>query len=214
MRGANQHINKLQSELRTSGFCFVRELPESTSPCDFLQHFGKIRTQTDGSLFYQVKAGNYLQPSLGESIMPHTDEFNCEQNPPKIVALQCITPSEDGGMTCVADGYSWLKQLGTEDKILLSSTWTFKKAESSTRLPVLSQSMGQKILRISFGHLQFSESESMKRIMNNLLDWFRFHSVAIQHSRNSLLIWNNWRIIHGRTSYTNISRELHRYYLE
>jgi hypothetical protein len=198
----------LTTRLGEEGYLFF---PSVLSPLAILGEFGSVRMQ-GGRLYYVVRAGETLQPEDGAGLKPHTDDFNDEGLPPRLVALHCIRPDARGcGQTLLADGHAWLSKLGPEEEASLRVERAYRKGEGIVRKPFLS---GDGILRVSFGHLQFRDDPAMVKIMAGLETWFDRSAMSVTYRTGSLLLWDNWRMIHGRTAYEDLRRELHRYHLE
>lgn len=208
-----EKVDTLQTRLRTDGYLFFLQLTKPLK--EFLTLFGGLSFQEDGRQYYVVRAGERLQSDDGGSLMPHTDDFNIEGDPPRFVALHCIRPDEDGyGRTSIADGYSWLETLSPSATKLLENLWRYRKGNRWVEKPFLSAIGGHRVLRVSFGHLAFAHNEEMRKVMAGLSRWFGGEAKPVVHRCGSLLIWDNWRIIHGRNAYADLQRELHRYYLD
>lgn len=207
---------ELNEKLNTDGYLFFPKIDKDKLP-EFLAQFGCHRTQQDSKPRYIVRAGEKLQPCDGGALMPHTDDFNSERLPPRLVALHCINPGTGkGGETLLADGYGWLNIINPNSIGLLKKSWEYRSGngESIMRPFFSTANFEPGILRVSFGHLKFADSPTMVKLMEKLLQWFSRVALPVTHQRCSLLLWNNWRMIHGRTNYSDLSRELHRYYLD
>lgn len=211
---ATEKISVLRKRMNDRGYLFFPALEHRQDPLEFLAGFGQCRLQDNGQPYYIVRAGEVLQPIDGGPLMPHTDDFNVSDLPPRLAALYCVYPGiGGGGETLIADGYEWLNSQAKTIEILKKRR-LYKRGGEFVELPFLSiSSEDAKILRVSFGHLQYADDERMTRIMANLKDWFFKTALSIRYQRRSLLVWNNWRIIHGRTAYGDLSRELRRYHL-
>lgn len=209
-----ERTDTLQTKLRVDGYLFFPRLAE-VPLVKFLARFGHLRSQENGRAYCVVKAGERLQPHDGGSLMPHTDDFNVEGLPPRLVALYCVHPDQEGyGCTLIGDGYTWLETLSPMTIKLLERPWRYRKGNGHVERPFLTTEESDRVLRVSFGHLAFADNEEMREVMTGLSGWFEKHAISARHICGSLLIWNNWRMIHGRKAYVDLRRELHRYHLD
>lgn len=207
-------MHDLQEKLNDQGCLFfpgISRIP----PENFLSKFGELRRQEDGRHYYRVKAGERLQPEDGGALMPHTDDFNSEGLPPRTVALYCIRPDQAArGHTLIADGYEWIGTLPATAVRTLERPRRYRKNGGYVIRPFLERQGGVLTLRVSFGHLTLADDQDMREIMAGLYAWFTDNALAVNHVHGSLLLWDNWRMIHGRTAYSDLRRELRRYHLD
>lgn len=210
---AQEHPLCWSARLQRYGYIFFDSL-DGASPVDILARLGQPRPQEDGQPYYVVRAGERLQPGNGGALMPHTDEFNIP-SPPRLVSLYCLHPDQDGfGQTLVADGYEWLESLTDRERELLAERWPYRHGDRYPDYPFVTSGSDPAMLRVSFGHLEYRANPEMVAIMDNLAQWYTAHAKPVAHRSGTFLVWNNWRMIHGRGEYRDLRRELHRYYAD
>lgn len=225
-----------------SGWTVVTGLKDLDAAEKFLANFGELMHQYDGELRYDVKAKpefekfQYSQSS--NTITPHT-EAPVYGPPPRYLALYCHHQAKcGGGYTDFADGYRFVdsldenykQQIATKHVDFTGSRLPSEKRDLSVRTPILSLSpSGKPILRFSYNVFFYDdlhpviESEGGKeadhgnQLLKDLaqlgLDFFKRQQTKILTPENSILIWDNHRMIHARSKYEDKSRHLTRYWI-
>jgi alpha-ketoglutarate-dependent taurine dioxygenase len=215
--------------LRRQGYINFVDLPEGFDHLNFVQRFGTLIPQYDGELVWSIKAqerfADVYHSLNNKPLKPHTECYEYTGVPPKYLALWCIKASEDGrGQTTLADGYEFIASLSADEvERLTSHVCRFHSTpglqESSLGRvayhPIYDTSVNpqEPILRYSFACLDDGGDPFIAQIRQRMADFFDQQCSSIVYKRNSLLIWDNWRMLHARTGFTDQSRHLKRVWL-
>lgn len=213
---------------------FVANKPEP-----LLKNFGQMMPQYDGNLRWEVRPRPgfekipYSQSSNG--IGAHT-EAPVLSPPPKYLALHCRQQAQcGGGQTMLADGVEFCEQNGGVTR--------FQKLEVSfiaapmpgceskqSKFPLLSINGKDPVFRFSYNLFKYGdvnpsedavvESASAFNQDQNLVDlavaaenFFNNNGTAILIPDSAVLIWDNHRLMHSRTQFSDAKRHLTRYWL-
>jgi len=204
-----------------------------------LAQFGRIVPQYNGQDTWDVRVRPgferlpYSQSSNG--IGAHT-EAPASSPPPRFLALHCKQQARcGGGHTLLADGLQFCRSLIDWDKVLRTKFIEFVATPSPHsvdrhvyRAPVLSESNGQPIFRFSdnlfrFGDVNPSEvvlaspptpDPQLITLASHAERFFTSHGTAVLIPDQSLLIWDNHRMMHARSRFIDPSRHLTRYWLQ
>ncbi|GIM87115.1 TauD/TfdA family dioxygenase [Salinispora arenicola] len=206
------------------GYIYVRDVPASFDYVVFAGKFGDVTPHHDGSLIWDVRpeAGmeDVYHSGNMQALAPHTEATEHQETPPRYLALWCVkSASGPGGETTLADGYQWLRSLGQADIVALSthhyewrSTDGFarKGLSFSARHPILEEVGTTPILRYCSKDVVPVLDGFQERILDSARRFFDQKHIAIKIDRNSLLLWDNWRMIHARNSFNDPERHLKR----
>jgi hypothetical protein len=209
-----------KDKLKKQGYINFMDLPDDFDHVRFLQQFGPFMPQSDGkTIIWSVKyepSGSYNSLGLGP-LLPHTEGNGSKDQPAKYVALWCVKPAEcGGGQTTLADGYAFIISLTKEEQHQLSRT--ICKFGSNARVayhPVydLITDPMEPIIRFSTLELDEKGDRFIIGIRQRFSDFFKTNCEKIAYKKNSLVLWNNWRMVHGRTDYKDPTRELKRIWI-
>lgn len=210
--------------LDTNGYVYMNKIPDGFDHTAFCRQFGELMPQYDGKLHYLIRAEEafqHLNHSLTTNpLKPHSDGYEFEGVPPRYIALWCLfPPSDGGGRTTLCDLYRFAEQLSTEERRTLASRkYRFlsgiedTSVERSTFHPVLEESEGSPLI-VRFS-IDFVEADSfLEDINKRVVSYFDRHHVAVAYEKNSLLLFDNFRMVHGRTGYEDRRRQLRRVWL-
>jgi hypothetical protein len=173
-------------------------------------------------------------------IGPHT-EAPVYGPPPRYLALHCHHQATcGGGHTGLVDGYQLLALLERTEPQLhnwLAETpvefvATAKPGEAAQRRVkeyILTPTEDGDIFRFSYNQFHYGDVNPSKEDLRQSLvansssplarfavlgeAYFIEHSTPVLIPDGSLLIWDNWRMIHARSRYTDPARNLTRYWL-
>lgn len=168
---------------------------------------------------------------------PHT-EAPYLQVPPKYLALWCEQPAVcGGGHTILADGYDFLLTLTeAEQAKLASNIYPFKakvgkhRSSHNLKAKILTfRPTDGLMLRWSYNVLKYgdhaprvnsNEAQTiwqsdpfLRKMSERILSFYDESAIPILMDKGSLLVWDNHRMIHGRTGYSDPSRHLKRVWL-
>ncbi len=230
-----------QNELAANGWAIVRGFAEPTRAERALGELGELREQYGAVLRHQVKAKpgfDHLQYTHSRNgITPHTEAPGLP-SPPRYVALHCHRQARcGGGHTLLADGYAMIAALEPtlrdEAQRRPIRFDLVRGADSDSGLvaaPILAPVDGDQIptLRYSYSVLRDnSVSAPVHDDLEDLEDLDPFHAAmckqGLEHMESEgfgalpgdgeLLIFDNWRMIHARDTYTDPERHLTRYWV-
>ena len=201
---------------------YVHDLPEKFHYVDFMKSVGEIYPQYDGKLEWDVvpKIKGAKSSYGDESIELHTEFAESDDDLPKIVSLYCVEQAKIGGDLILLDFEAAISCLDAEllkcveNEVFnyatlpcISSLANGLKTEK--RLFDRSKS-GELMPRISVVQLLKSKDSKLIEFSNRLKEACVKHGVIIRQKENSLIIWNNWKTLHGRTKFSSHTRRLKR----
>jgi alpha-ketoglutarate-dependent taurine dioxygenase len=221
--------------LKQFGYAYIQDLPADFQWIGFVQHLTQtqLMPQDNGEYISDIKSveGNELlsDSKSQNELRPHTDA-SYYHTPNKYQALWCVQPSQcGGGYTTLADGRAFLFHLTLEDqKKLMQYHCEFmsKDRTHKTIASILSfPQCGEVMLRFSYNILRHRDPSPdvslqpsvddpfLKNICDKVLDFFTKDHRAIRMEKHSLLIWDNHRMLHSRTAYSEPARHLQRIWL-
>lgn len=173
-------------------------------------------------------------------IGPHT-EAPVYGPPPRYLALHCHQQATcGGGHTGLVDGYEFLAFLERTEPEL--RTWidetpvefvaTAKPGEAAQRRVkeyILTPTEAGDIFRFSYNQFHYGDVNPSKEDLQQSLvansssplarfavlgeEYFVQHNTPVLIPDDCMLIWDNWRMIHARSRYTDPARNLTRYWL-
>lgn len=227
--------------LSTNGFTLITHVPSQASAKCILEEFGDLIPQYNGLLEYDVKAEsgfeNFQYTKSTNYISPHTEAPDYSI-PPKFLALYCINQAKcGGGKTSICDTKKLQIYLTDEERnYLLTQEHEFiggnigPKDEIKNSFTSVCLDIKNSILRFSYNYftdnnvhgrlentIEYSSDLfdlKRKSIAQSILNFFNNESLAILIPEKSILIWNNHQLLHGRSTYSDKSRHLIRYWLK
>ncbi|MEU4471897.1 TauD/TfdA family dioxygenase [Micromonospora sp. NPDC023888] len=228
-------------QVRRDGFLVIDDVESHEDVSSALIEFGRMMPQYDGNLTYEVKAqlgfDDRAYSKSRNEIRAHTEAPGWNP-PPKYLALWCrVQARGEGGETCLADVRAYLKgfeppvveRLRSHD-IAWGGTNTSGTGSAGVVAPMLTtDESGDEVLRFSYNLLTSGEydPELGRQVPVERLPWGQFgfdlaHQVhehfreaahRISIPKNAVLVWDNHRLAHARTPYTDARRHLIRYWL-
>ena len=215
-------VTSTRSLLQEKGYAYLDQIPENFDYLAFAQHFGCLLPHKYNSEYvFSIK----IDPKLGENypafttncVEPHTEGYEYDQIPLHYQCLWCVKPPTcGGGHTLLADGYRFVDSLAEADREYITQN-QFEFVTPNGRIvkhPLYDvKSCQQPIVRFNFSSLK-RDNPRLERIARSLLQFFENEKIVIQWSKNALLIWDNFRLLHSRTGYQDRNRELKRLYIQ
>ena len=204
-------------------YCWVEisDLPPCKSRVQqALERIGQLVPQYGGTLFWDVvplKTGE--KSSIGDrEISLHTElaEF---QTPPDYMALYCIRASSQGGRLVLFDTRGFIDRLPKARKealskipmrIALENPISDTFGELETNAPVLELEDGRWALRLDQDFIDLKSDPMIRAFQADLLNEAKSNSVELHQAEGALLIWDNKRILHGRSGFSDLNRHLWR----
>ncbi len=177
------------------------------------------RSDKDGISIIMPQDGypDYIA-TTNEPHLLHTDG-TFEQDAPKVVALQCEIPSKEGGLSQIIQAKSIYKYLLRNDpqglqKCFMTDAFTITRDNQTATKPIF------KLAKERFSMEFRSDSSASIQIKPDIKDTFKLIKKYINNPKNKfifkldanqILITDNTRILHGRTSFPNYEvRKLNR----
>jgi alpha-ketoglutarate-dependent taurine dioxygenase len=225
---ADLGLVKFQALLDEHGYVYMHGVPADFDHVQYLSQIGPLMPQYDGELIWSIKAQKRfddLYHSLNtKPLMPHTECYEFLGLPPKYLALWCLVPAADGGgQTTLADLHMFLDTLTAEQRAKLASTkFEFVSSAGVQDMglgktavhPLLEEREGKSpVMRFSYNCVVHNDDPFLLKVRERVLEFFNDTHVAVDFEPNALLIWNNHRMVHSRTGYTDRNRHLRRIWL-
>lgn len=219
-------ISDCWRHLDSAGYFYLRDVPDAFDHQAFVERFGTLTPQYRGELIWNLTPEDgmdeYYHSRNTRALVPHTECYEFPGEPPAYLALWCVRPAEGlGGATTLADGYEFLKELSrAELEQLETRVYTFRSSEGLRRQgvemtaahPILERSADRSpILRFSYNNTVAVPGDGLLHdFLERGYGFFARHHFSVTIERNGLLLWDNHRMIHSRTSFTDRRRHLRR----
>lgn len=220
----------LHRRLAADGYAYVDGVPAEFDHAGWLAaNVGPLMPQYDGQTIWSIKAepryeGVYHSLNM-QPLTPHTECYEWAEVPPRYLALWCVVPGEDsGGQTTLGDGYAFLDTLTAPERELLASRqWQFVSTAGLqemelgrvARHPILERRPGRSpVLRFTCRCIHDPDGDPfLAEFRERLLGFFDDTHVAVSFEPRALLVWDNHRLLHSRTGYSDPRRHLRRVWL-
>ncbi|MEU6051720.1 TauD/TfdA family dioxygenase [Streptomyces xanthochromogenes] len=235
-------ITPRTKELLDQGYTLLEGVTTDDEAAEALRDLGTLVPQYDGQLRYQVKAAPGFEDrrysKSTNTILVHTEAPGWNP-PPRYLALHCRVQAKCGsGQTELADAYAFTASLSQAERDVVhgeSIDWvghnTGGTGTAGVRRPVVERTPeGRDIVRFSYnlltaGHYdppvdaEVAHEELPLGALGAELAvraeaFFRENKVSVLIPENSILVWDNQRMLHARSSYTDARRHLTRYWLQ
>jgi alpha-ketoglutarate-dependent taurine dioxygenase len=216
-------IANFQRLLNEQGYLYLEEIPDGFDYLGFAEKFGSlIPHKYNGEYIFSIK----VDPNLGErypafttgDVEPHTEGYEYEHIPLHYQCLWCVSPARcGGGHTLLADGYSFVNSLTDKEReYITKNKFDFMTPNNNiVKHPLYDvESCEQPIVRFNFSNIKRDTDPYLNDIAKRFLQFFEDEKISINWSKNALLIWDNFRMLHSRTQYQDRDRHLKRVYLK
>jgi len=234
-------LNPHHRELAEQGWTLLQPEELSADLYQTLAPFGRVIPQFNGLYTFEVtlKPGfddlPYSQSMNG--IGPHT-EAPVYDPPPHYLVLHCHHQAPcGGGYTQLADGLEFLKTLPADLKDWIKHNpvafnATAKPGETTRRVLeeyIFKANTEGDIFRFSYNQFHYGDVNPSRedlsapearnsgtplgRIAALGEQFFLEHSTPLLIPDGCVLIWDNWRLMHARSQYSDPKRHLTRYWL-
>jgi alpha-ketoglutarate-dependent taurine dioxygenase len=147
----------------------------------------------------------------------HTDG-SFENDPPKIVAMQCEIPSNNGGLSQIIYGesvYEYLRENYPQElQMLFTHPLTITRGEQTATRAMFVEREG--LISITFradSVITITIPPELQKIYKIIKDYVnnQNNQLIFKLKKNQILLLDNTSVLHGRTSFPeNESRKLHR----
>jgi hypothetical protein len=214
--------------LDQNGYVYMNGVPGHFDHEAFLRGFGDFMPQYDGQEVWSVMPQERFEGmyhSLNRrALYPHTECYEFPGPSPKYLALWGITPARDGGgQTTLADTRDFLAALTKEELRELSTRrYDFMSADGVLEMglgrkathPLYELRVGREpVIRFSYNNVDLAGDPFLRDIRERIVIYFRENHEAVSIETGALLIWNNHRVLHSRTAFTDVQRHLRRVWL-
>lgn len=220
----------LHERLSKEGYGYVTGVPDGFDHAGWLaEHVGPLMEQYDGCTVWSIKAEQRFEDvyhSLNtQPLSPHTECYESPGLPPRYLALWCVEPGEgQGGQTTLGDGFAFLDLLSeAEREAMATRIWDFVSSDGlqqmqlglAARHPMLKRrDDAPPVLRFTCRCIADPGGDPfLADIRHRLLRFFEDSHIAVSYQRNALLVWDNHRMLHSRTGYSDVRRHLRRVWL-
>lgn len=227
--------------LKANGFALFDVTPLGGDDREVAAQFGTIIPQYDGEKSYDVayREGfdEFLYSKSLNPIGPHT-EAPLQTPPPRLLALHCKRQARcGGGATLIADARTFLRNRPTAE-VELCRSWPVPFTGSpnpelpdtiAAEAPLLSETPEGTIVRFSHNFFIYGDTNGklsnrrhlallgfpapLERAIEATFRFFEEQAVSITIPEGHMLIWDNHRMLHGRTAFRDPGRHLTRYWL-
>jgi hypothetical protein len=228
-------------ELAEQGWTLLAGIRTDEEAAAALTEIGHTMPQYDGNLRYQVKAAPGFEDrrysKSTNTILVHTEAPGWNP-PPRYLALHCRVQARCGsGHTQLADAHALVDSLPEAERRLVHETpvdWlghnTGGTGASGVRRPVVERTAaGRRIVRFSYNLLTAGHYDppvdadvaperlplgaAGRDLAQRAETFFRERKTSLLIPEDSVLVWDNQRMLHARSSYTDARRHLTRYWL-
>lgn len=226
-----------RDELNTRGYTLMGGPVDPGQVPGFLENFGTLVRQPDGTLVNEVRA------SPGFADRHHTKSPNAIQVhteapgwrlPPHYLALHCHVQAVcGGGQTELADMDVFIASLGEDLRQLAAEReidWPAYPSEdpedTGVRRPIIERVADRQIIRMSYNLLKTGayappgdESPNPPLgaegadLAERVVEFFHLSKTSMLSPEGAILLWNNQRMLHARSAYRVVRRHLTRYWL-
>jgi alpha-ketoglutarate-dependent taurine dioxygenase len=221
----NELLTETRGSIANHGYAYLCNVPGDFGYLEFLRQFGELMPQYDGRLVWDIRP----EPGMDDiyhsknkgGLVPHTEAYELPGHPPHFVALWCIKQAQGkGGETTMADGYALLSTFSEDERIeMRQREYTWRSSDGLARKginiaamhPILEELPdGQAILRYSYNNVSGRDEGFLATYLDRGLRFFDLTCQQIRIERNALLLWDNWRVLHSRSAFTDPARHLRR----
>ena len=228
-----------RAALGENGWAIVDDVPEAEAAEAALAELGGLLEQYKGTIRHEVKARpgfddlQYSQSRNG--ITPHTEAPGLPE-PPRYLALHCHRQARcGGGQTLLADGYAFVDSLDAELAAevrsrpirfdLIANSGAGER--EAIAAPIYTEGEPP-VLRYSYNVLRDNSLDAPThddaldlngidpfnaKLCRRGVTFMRGAGFGALPGDGSLLIFDNWRMLHARDSYQDPARHLTRYWV-
>lgn len=210
---------KLVSELQRMGFCIVRDCPRDISSVEAVAGLlGYVRETIFGGV-WQFEDNQEMADSAftSDALRPHNDG-TYSHDAPGLQLLLCMDRNASGGDSVLVDGFQVAEQLKSQDPALyqdmseIELTGIYKGDGHVLRSsrPVFRHDQSNRLVQMTFNNYDRDTIRLSEQVMRRAYEGI----IAIDQLLNlrenqwryvleegEMLIFDNWRLLHGRTAY-------------
>ncbi|MEM8637238.1 MAG: TauD/TfdA family dioxygenase [Cyanobacteria bacterium P01_G01_bin.54] len=227
--------SELKQYLADYGYVYLPNQPENFDWIGCTQDLtqAKLMRQDNGDSIHDVKckAGfELLSDSQSKNPLRYHTEAPYFPTPPHYIALWCVKPDIVDGHTILSDSRdflrSWLTQEEQQQLAKKKYRYTDLSGKYLSYYSILQfPRCGEYILRFSLNNLLYghpspdinaepiNQDPFLNDICQRIVEFCADEHKAIRLRRNSLLIVDNWIMLHSRTAFADPNRHLQRIWL-
>jgi alpha-ketoglutarate-dependent taurine dioxygenase len=215
-------MNQAIEILNTDGFVILKsDLKKSESLLfDISNYFGSMVEQTPvkGSTTYSIESTRAnLTSTKSNTYQPLHSDGNFKPTPPKIIALQCIEPSTQGGYSKIAkadDIYKYIEKLSpaTLEKLFDPEALTFYRKDRNVEKINVVEYKKPIFYYLENGNMGISLNPMMAKIESTkeietafkLISYFTSkpkNQITFKLEKGETLILDNYAVLHARTEF-------------
>lgn len=214
----------IKDKISDEGYAYIPAPPQGLDYPTALAPLGPMMPQYDGGEVRDIRPhpaipDDVISANGTTALRPHTEWYEFPGLPPRYVVLLCVRQCDGpGGETTLADGYRLVDTFTEEERTqLLRNRYEWRShptlesegVQQAARHSILEFVSGTLLIRFSTLDLQITDELSAKYVQAGLA-FFSAQHIAIKMAEGSILIWDNWRMIHARNAFTDRNRHLRR----
>ena len=198
------------------GMCIIDDVPsDNEKMSDILgvnigisrteSHFGKKEILRVGN----VENSHNKQLGYSSSQIPLHTDLPFYETPPRYQSLHCISPAEIGGENTIINArgiFEQIKEIYPEDVYspLIQDDVTFTRRQETYTKSNISPIVSGDIIRFSPFTMDYSKLNLDLIIsLNNFIKTCRVNAFTIKLRRNQVLLYDNWKCLHGRSEFVH-----------
>ncbi len=210
-------------KVKSNGF-YLGEVNQKT--LKLAKEFGEIVPQYQGEDIFDVKPDpnmqDYYFSQNKKMLFPHSEAYEFDI-PPRYVLLACREPDKFGhGLTVLSDMHHFLTTLkSSELQFITTKKYLFHSNSGLQKKGFYRESLSsiydkeKRIFRYSYNNMSYDmHDEKTKNILSKIKDYYINNSSTILLKRNQFIIIDNYRMLHGRTSFLDPNRWLERIWID
>ncbi|TKA71703.1 hypothetical protein B0A55_07141 [Friedmanniomyces simplex] len=226
---AGPGMAKLLHKIRTHGFAFVDDMPATPEATQFLlESIGPIRNTHYGG-FYDFTSDLSSKDTAytSEALEPHTDNTYFTE-PAGLQALHLLSHTDgSGGESSLVDGFRAAEQLYKEHRyayVILSMTGVYAHASGNEGIniqpaqafPTFTHSeQYKKLIQVRWNNADRAGVDTPWRHLEGWYDAAAKFDAILNERKNQycfqlkpgrMLLFDNWRVLHGRAAFTGKRR--------
>ncbi|MEU8779824.1 TauD/TfdA family dioxygenase [Streptomyces sp. NPDC048606] len=226
-------------ELSERGYALTRPLSGPDEAAALASSLGTLVPQSTGELTYDIQAHPGFEKvrdtRSAHALRPHT-EAPGQHPPPRYLALHCrVQATCGGGQTMLADARAFVAGMDertrrfAHEREMYWPSYVEDAGVKGHHKPLVERTERGTINRLSCTLLRTGDySEGLEEragrqepplgdegvaFARQALDFFRDHKVSVLIPEDAMLIWDNHRMFHSRSSFTDTRRRLTRYWI-
>lgn len=218
-------LREIRTQLQESGYSYVTGAPLGEFDyVAFAASFGAPIPHHNGELIWDIRFEPEIDSAYhsgnGGALSPHTEANEHPGLPPRYLMLWCIrNASGVGGETTLVDGYEWIKGLSEETRVKLrANRYVWRSSDgitqsgycSSASHPILEEFNAVQILRYDYFDVEKKGDGFLDSMLESGRKFYEEHKIAIRIEPGCILLWDNWRMLHGRNAFSDLNRHLKR----